>query len=427
MNSFLKKYFKGDQGIWGIYMLLCVVSIIVMYSASSFFVYQNDTLHWQPIMEHIFYLALGGVFAWLLHFCSVKFIRLFGYIVGIAFFCALWLMYVPGIGVKINGALRWVHILVTFQPSEGAKLGLVLIVADLLSRMGKMKESRIYWGVILCSILICMPILPSNFSTVALIGVVICTMLLISDLTKKWKKVIIPMIAAAALCVALYFVVKNVPPEKIPDSMERVSTWVKRVDRKYADGAEKNYNPMDDMHRQISQGKIAIVRGGLFGVGPGNSIQRDYVPLAFADSIFTIIVEEYGLLGGIFVLMLYLVLFFRVGRMAIRSENAFTALAAIGLTFMMMLQVLINVWVVLDLMPVTGQGLPLIGHGGTSIVITSLYMGVLLALSNDVEKRKEMEKEILTEDEMNLIDDAEDELTVIDLEDELMEDDLKNL
>ena len=113
--------------------------------------------------------------------------------------------------------------------------------------------------------------------------------------------------------------------------------------------------------------------------------------------------------------------------MAIRSENAFTALAAIGLTFMMMLQVLINVWVVLDLMPVTGQGLPLIGHGGTSIVITSLYMGVLLALSNDVEKRKEMEKEILTEDETNLIDDTEDELTVIDLEDELMEDDLKNL
>ncbi|MBO7259568.1 MAG: FtsW/RodA/SpoVE family cell cycle protein [Paludibacteraceae bacterium] len=417
MNSFLKKYFKGDQGIWGIYMLLCVVSTIVMFSASSFFVYQDGTSHLKPIMEHIFYLVLGGFFAWALHMCSVKFIRLFGYIVGIAFFVALCLMYVPGIGVKLNGALRWVHILVTFQPSEGAKLGLVLIIADLLSRVGKLEDSKIYWAVILCAIGICMPILPSNFSTVALIGIVVIVMLMFSDLAKKWRRISFLVLSALALCFALYFVVKVIPADKIPEPLERVNTWVNRVERKYVNTDQKVINPMDDMHKQITHGKIAIARGGLFGVGPGNSIQRDYVPLAFADSIFTIIVEEYGLIGGVFVLMLYMALFFRVGRMAIRSGSAYTVLASIGLTLMMILQVLVNVWVVLDLMPVTGQGLPLIGHGGTSILITSLNMGVLLALSNDVEMQYEAAQQ---EKEVEELQEEEDkDLKVIDLEDDV--------
>lgn len=415
MNSILRKYFKGDVGIWWIYLFLCMVSTIVMYSASSFFVYRDDTAHWQPVMSHAFFLLVGGVFAWLLHFCSVKVIRLFGYIMAVSFFIALCLMYVDGIGVRINGALRWVHILFTFQPAEGAKLGLVLVVADLLSRLGQLKEKKVYWAIVMCTGAICLPILPSNLSTALLIAAVIFLMLLMSDLTKKWLRLGVPFAVGIALCVALYFVIKEIPPQMIPKPMERVTTWVNRVDRFVPDDAESPQNPLDDMNRQITHGKIAIARGGLFGVGPGNSIQRDYVSLAFADSIFTIIVEEYGLIGGVFVLMLYLALFFRVGRMAIKSGATFTQLASIGLTFMLIAQVLINVWVVVGLMPVTGQVLPLIGHGGTSIIITSLYIGVLLALSNDVEKREE---EKLMAQEMAPESAIEDEVKVIELDEE---------
>lgn len=424
MNKFLRKYFRGDQGIWGIYVLLCLVSIIVMFSASSYFVYKEDTSYWNPIMSHMSYLLLGGFCAWLLHFTSVRFIRLFGYVMGISFFIFLCLMYVPGIGVKLNGALRWVDIIIRFQPSEGAKLGLVLVVADLLSRKGQMDEKKLYWAVVACTLAICLPIFPSNFSTVALILVVIFVMLALSDLTKKWLKIGVPLVIGALLCVSLYFIVKSVPQDNIPDILGRVTTWVNRVDRWVQEDESVPQNPMDDLHRQITHGKIAIARGGFLGVGPGNSVQRDYVPLAYADSIFTIIIEEYGLAGGIFVLMLYLTLFFRIGRLAIRSENMFVALASIGLMLMIMLQVLINVLVVIGYVPVTGQGLPLIGHGGSSISIMSLYIGVLLALSNDVEKRRAENQEVADVDQ---IAETNDEIKVIELDEIGIDDDIEEL
>lgn len=422
MNNFLKKYFKGDQGIWWTYLILCFISAIIMYSASSFFVHSTNESHWMPVMEHIFFLIIGMGCAWVIHHASVQMIRLGGYVIFFAFMVALCLMYSPDFGVKLNGALRWVRLplIPTFQPSEGVKLGLILVVADLLKRIGPLKDNTVYWWVVLVVAVPCGLILFSNFSTVLLILVVMFCMLAMSNLNKKLLRLGIPILLGLSLCVGVYFLVKAIPADNIPDSVERVVTWVNRVDRFMDSKANaEEQNPFSAHNLQITQGKIAIARGGFLGVGPGNSILRDYVSLAFADSIFAVIVEEFGLVGAFVLIMLYMVLFFRAGRIIFKSDCMFTSLACFGLTFMMLLQVMVNIGVVVGMIPVTGQLLPFVGHGGTSIIITSCYMGVLLALSRSVEEQNNMnttEEKTPMEDSVQL-----QEIDVVSLDDAVEE------
>ena len=395
MNNFFKKYFKGDQVIWTLYIFLCFASALIMYSASSYHVHRTNAAHWVPVMKHIAYLIMGFGFAWLIHYLPIRGIRMLGYVVYALFFICLCLMMFTPLGKEINGALRWLDLKVvpTFQPSEGIKLGLVLVVADLLSRVGRLKDNKVYWLCVMMIFVPCIIIFPSNFSTVALLLVVMFVMLFLSEIDKKWLRGIVPILLGISLCVGGYFLVKATPAEQIPDWAQRVVTWVNRWDRYQEDKhvEETDAELLNDFNRQITHGKIAIARGGFFGVGAGNSLMRDYVSLAFADSIFTIIVEEFGLFGGVLLIVVYMTLFFRAGRIAIKSDCMFTSLAVIGITLMMILQVLVNIAVVVKMIPVTGQGLPFIGHGGTSAIIMSWNMGILLALSRSIEPNEKEE------------------------------------
>jgi len=210
------------------------------------------------------------------------------------------------------------------------------------------------------------------------------------------------------LCFAL---VKTVPEKSMPKMFDRAYTWVGRIDRfKTEKKDEKSKYTITDENRQVQHGRIAIARGGAVGVFPGNSIERDYLPQAYSDFIYAIIVEEMGLFGGIFVILLYLVLLFRAGRIATKCATVFPALLVIGLSLMIVIQAFISMSVATSLGPVTGQPLPLISRGGTSILITCIYFGIIFGVNRQIKEEYQapIEEDIPVE--------PEEELSVVDLE-----------
>jgi cell division protein FtsW len=203
--------------------------------------------------------------------------------------------------------------------------------------------------------------------------------------------------------------VKTIPKESMPGAFDRAYTWVARIDRFSSDKDDetKKYEITDD-NRQVQHGRIAIARGGVFGVMPGNSVERDFLPQAYSDFIYAIIVEEMGMLGGILVIILYLILLFRAGRIATKCSSVFPAIVVIGLSLMIVIQTFINMSVATSLIPVTGQPLPLISRGGTSILITCIYFGIIFGITRQMKEEQEYIPE--SDEALN------EELPVVELE-----------
>ena len=395
MDSLLKKYLRGDPTLWFVFIMLCVVSIIEMYSASSTLAYKAVS-HTAPVLRHVSFLAGGALLAIFVHLIPYRYIRLLSY-VGLLISVAM-LVLVLFKGQSENNATRWLVIGgVQFQPSELAKLSVIIVAADFISRIKNPEtDEKKYFKIIMIILsIVSFLILLENFSTAILLFGVVYLMMFIGRVSLKR----LGLVGAGILLILIvgFGAVKLIPQDKMPSAFDRAYTWVARIDRfageKNVDEEKEKYE-INDENRQVQHGRIAIARGGIFGVGPGNSVERDFLPQAYSDFIYAIIVEELGLIGGFFVILLYLVLLYRAGRIATTSPTVFPAVLVIGLSLMIVTQAFVSMSVATSLGPVTGQPLPLISRGGTSILITCLYFGIILGVTRQIRESNQETNEM---------------------------------
>ena len=406
MENLLKKYLKGDATLWIVFFFLCVLSVIEMYSASSTLAYKAAS-HTGPMLRHVGFLTCGVLIAFFVHMIPYRFIRIFSYL-GLLISTAL-LVFVLFKGHSENDASRWLVIGgVQFQPSELAKLSVIIVAADLISRIrDTTKNEWIYFrNTIIMLISVCALILLENFSTAFILFTVVFIMMFIGRISMKYLASL-----AGIMIVSLvigYGAVKTIPEKSMPHMFKRAYTWVARIERHSDKEGKGGKYVINDKNRQEKYGQIAIARGGLFGVMPGNSVERDYLPQAYSDFIYSIIVEEMGLIGGIFVILLYLILLFRAGKIATNCTSVFPAVLVIGLSLMIVIQTFVNMSVATSLIPVTGQPLPLISRGGTSILITCIYFGIIFGITRQIKAEQMPVEDNFTG--------QEDSLPVVELE-----------
>ncbi len=407
MENLFRKYLKGDATLWIVFIFLCILSTIEMYSASSTLAYKAAS-HTTPMIRHVSFLAGGALIAFMVHLVPYRFIRIFSY-VGLLL-SAILLIFVLFRGHSENDAARWLVIGgVQFQPSELAKLSVIIVAADLISRIkdSKAEEWTYFRNTIIMLISICGLILLENFSTAFILFAVVFIMMFIGRISFKYLGSLAGILILTGLLG--YGAIKAIPRNSMPKMLDRAYTWTGRIERHFdKKEATTDKYVITDENRQVQHGRIAIARGGLFGVMPGNSVERDYLPQAYSDFIYSIIVEEMGLIGGIFVIILYLILLFRAGRIATTCSSVFPALLVIGLSLMIVIQTFVNMSVASSLIPVTGQPLPLISRGGTSILITCIYFGIIFGITRQI--KEEQANPVKTTEE------AEEELPVVSIE-----------
>lgn len=374
----LSAYIKGDKVIWTIVLLLSIFSILVVYSSIVTLAYKykaGDTTYY--LLKHTIIIGMGLALMYLTH--KIKY-TYYSRISQIALFIAAPLLLFTLIkGASLNEASRWLEVPgigLTFQTSDFAKLALIMYVARVLS----MKQDQIkdfksaFLPVVVPIIIICSLILPANFSTAAVLFTTCLVLMFVGRVNIKY---ILMLIGAGILVLSLFILLIFA----FPHISNRVETWKMRIEN-FSDGnSTGNY--------QVEQSKIAIATGGIVGKGPGKSTQRNFLPHPYSDFIYAIIIEEYGLVAGIFILFLYIILFFRAIRIASRNSKIFAGLLAIGCCFSLVFQALINMAVAVNLFPVTGQPLPLVSMGGTSIWFTSISIGIILSVSRETETDSE--------------------------------------
>jgi cell division protein FtsW len=374
----LLKYIKGDKVIWVVVLLLSIVSVLVVYSAVVALAYRykgGDTTSY--LIKHVFIIGSGMVLMYFIH--KVKY-TYFSRVSQIAIFLAApLLLYTLLKGVSAGEASRWLVIPgtpLTFQTSDFAKLSLIAYVARVLS----IKQNQItdfkqaFLPVIIPVAIICGLILPANFSTAALLFLTCFVLMFIGRI--NWKHLLILSGSGLLVGVLLIVLIFN-----FPNAIPRGKTWKARIENFSSGDTETNY--------QSEQAKIAIATGGIIGQGPGNSIQRNFLPQASSDFIFAVLIEEWGGVMAVIIIFLYLILLFRGVSISNKSDKTFGTLLSIGLTFNLVFQAMINMAVAVNLLPVTGQPLPLISMGGTSIWFTSIAIGIILSISRDNELAKE--------------------------------------
>ena len=375
-------YFKGDKVIWMIILLLSLLSLAAVYSSIVTLAYKHhdgDTEHY--LFKHLGIVVLGIFLMFITHRVKYSYFSRISQLLLIA--SVPLLLYTLASGTNLNDASRWIAIPfigLTFQTSDLAKLALIMYLARVLTQ----KQNEINdFKVILIHIMIpvavvCGLILPANFSTAALLFVTCLILMYIGRVHLKYIAAVLGLGIAAfglLLCIAM------VKPGLLP----RVDTWIARMETFFS-GDEKA-DP--DKAFQANQAKIAIATGGIIGKGAGNSTQRNFLPHPYSDFIYAIVVEEYGLIGGIIIVMLYLILLFRGVRVSTRSDRTFGTLLAFGLAFSLIFQGLINMAVAVNLFPVTGQPLPFLSMGGTSILFSSIAVGIILSVSRETEEGTE--------------------------------------
>lgn len=405
--SLASKLFKGDRVIWIIFMFLCLISAVEVFSATSTLAYKNVN-HWAPIARHASFLALGFCAVVVLHNIPFRFFSL-----GILLFpvSIVMLILTPFIGVSANEAHRWLPIMgVPVQPSEFAKLSLLILIAFMLSKRGKISDDQMFKWILFFTLITCGLILPENFSTAFMLFGVSFLMMFIGQLPLKRL-----MQLAGALCIIMlvFLAVLKFTPKSFMQSYmpDRFTTWQARLERFGDDSA--NYNEagtyiITDDNYQVSHAQIAIARGGLFGQMPGHGQQRDFLPQAYSDFIYAIIIEELGVVGGVFVLLLYVMLLVRVGMIARRCDKPFAQFLVLGCGMLIVIQALANMAVAVHLIPVTGQPMPLVSRGGTSTVISCVYFGIILSVSRFGAHIRESDQDD-DDDEMLPVDEKAEE------------------
>lgn len=394
MNWILKKT-KGDAVIWAVVILLSIFGLLAVYSSTGTLAYKKQGGNTEfYLFKHLSFLTFGLILMYLSHLVNFKYYSRISQILLILSFVLL--PYTLFFGTDINDARRWITLPVigfTFQTSDLAKLALIMYVARFLSkRQDEIKDfKKSFLPVTITIALICALIMPANLSTAL---VLFATCLLLMFIGRIAFKHILLVIGSGILAGTVLVVMALTLPDDALSKIARLKTWKNRIEH----FAAKDDGPVDEREAlqtdyQVVQAKIAIAGGGLFGKGPGNSTQRNFLPHPYSDFVFAIILEEYGLIGAAFLILLYLVLLFRCIRIVIRSPRAFGALLAVGLSFSLVIQAFINMGVAVNIFPVTGLPLPLVSMGGTSLIFTSMAFGIILSVSRDVEEKESTEKQ----------------------------------
>jgi len=393
-----------DRTYWGLFIALIVVAVIALFSASSTLVYSNHSAL-GPIGQQMFFILLGLIAAGVIQLIPTYWVRFGGYILlGISTLLVYSTM-IPGnpLVVTINGAARWVRIAgITFQPSELAKLSLIIVIADQLARIKNEQDKKKYfYRTLIISGIVTLPIMASNLSTAVLIGLIVFCLWVLARIPWKYT---MSVVGIAILVLGLGYSIVEFGFVRQGRSMggpfKRATTWVARIDRHFEPEEGSKFIVTDD-NIQEAYSAVAIARGGSspIGVLPGNSKERDYLPLAFADYIFAIIVEESGIVGAAFLIFLYLAILFRACNVSSRYSDMPAMLMTMGLALMITCQALISMLVAVGLGPVTGQPLPLISRGGTSVLITSIYFGIMMGVSREQLILRDRVNEIKVESE----------------------------
>jgi cell division protein FtsW len=393
-ENLLKKT-KGDKVIWALVVLLTLMSLLAVYSATGSLAYKNYKGNTEIYLFKQIGFIMAGLFV--IYFAHLINYTFYSKVAQIIFLLSLPLLfYTLFFGVKMNEGSRWIRLPIihmTMQTSDLAKLALFMYLARLLSkRQDTIKEFKkgflmVIWPVALTCILIA----PANLSTALLLGASCMLLLFIGRVSMKHIMLTIGIVMIPLIVLISTAVVKHnsatdtevlATPKKPSSALTaRVDTWVSRVEN-FIYGSKD----VDADSYQVNQAKIAISKGGLFGVGPGNSTTRDFLPQAYNDFIYAIIIEEYGLAGGVFIVFVYLVFLYRCIRIFKKCPFAFGAFLALGLSFTLAVQALANMAVTVNLFPVTGVTLPLVSMGGTSFIFTCLAIGIILSVARNVEQ-----------------------------------------
>jgi cell division protein FtsW len=375
MEERINKLFRGDKVIWGVIVLLTIFSLLAVYSSTGTLAYAkmggNTTYY---LMRHGVILAIGIFIIFVTHLIPYRFFsrlsQMFLYL-SIPLLLLTLLM-----GTSLNQASRWLTLPglgLTIQISDFAKLALVMYLARLLSlkqgNISSLKES--FQPLIIPIVLVCVLILPANLSTALIVFATSMVLLFIGRVPVKF------LVAFSA--IGLLVLVLFIGGAYLINKEGRISTWKSRIENFFQENSEDSY--------QVEQAKIAVATGGFFGKKPGKSVQRNFLPHPYSDFIFAIIIEEYGLfLGAIPLVFAYLLILYRGGSMMQRANRTFPAFLAIGLTLLIVFQAFVNMAVAVNLFPVTGQTLPFVSMGGSSLLFTSVAFGMILSVSRGIQK-----------------------------------------
>lgn len=383
MGEKINKYLKGDPIIWGVIIVLSIFSLLAVYSATSTLAMHKmggNSLYY--LVRHGVILAFGIMIIFITHLIHYKYYsRLSQLLIGIAIVLLIITLF---LGTNVNQATRWLTLPglgFTIQTSDFAKLALIMYIARVLSmKQGDIKSFKeAFLPVIIPVVIICVLILPANLSTAVLIFGISFLLMFIGRISIKH---LLASGGVAILVLALFIAVGTLVKKE-----GRINTWKNRIESYFDEGGEENY--------QSQQAKIAIATGGLFGKNPGKSVQRNFLPNPYSDFIYAIIVEEYGLIiGGIPILLAYLFLLFRAGVIVRKCNRTFPAFLAIGLTLLIVVQAMVNMAVAVGIFPVTGQTLPLVSMGGSSMLFTSIALGIILSISRNLNETELDEEEV---------------------------------
>jgi len=375
MREQFGKYVKGDRIIWAVIFVLSVFSILAVYSSTGTLAYQrmggNTTYY---LIRHTVILFVGILIIFITHLIPYKYYsrlsQLFLYLVIPLLFVTLLA------GTSFNQASRWLTLPglgFTIQTSDFAKLALIMYIARTLSLKQQVIKSykEAFVPIMIPVILVCVLILPANLSTALILFGTSIILMFIGRISIKH---LFAFAGIGVLIVSLF-----IGGALLIDREGRLSTWNNRIEEYISGESKENY--------QVEQSKIAIATGGLFGKKPGKSVQRNFLPNPYSDFIFAIIIEEYGLIfGGLPILFAYLFLLYRAGVIVKKSTRTFPAFLAIGLVITIVFQAMVNMTVAVNLFPVTGQTLPLVSMGGSSLLFTSIAFGIILSVSRGIEK-----------------------------------------
>lgn len=383
----IKKYFKGDSVIWAVIILLSVFSLLAVYSSTGSLAYRfqgGNTSYY--ILKHATILIMGLVITYITHLIPYKY---FSRISQMLLYIAIPLLLITLIyGVTKNQASRWLAVpglSLTFQTSDIAKLAIVMYTARILAKkQDNIKDFKgAFRPLITPLLLVCALVLPANLSTSLLIFATVFILMFIGRVRLKY---LLGISGIIILLIGLFIAIALTSKTE-----GRIETWKNRIEGYIDAGDEDTY--------QVTQAKIAIVSGGFVNLRPGKSMQRNFLPHPYSDFIYAIIIEEYGLAGGLIVLALYLYLLFRAAVLVRKSPRTFPAFLAIGLAVMITFQALINMAVVVNLLPVTGQPLPMISMGGSSLLFTCIALGIIQSVSRGIKVQQETAEKLAKEQE----------------------------
>ena len=383
MSSFIRKYIRGDQIIWVIIVFLALVSLLTVYSSTGSLAYRTqggNTTHF--MFKQLFFLLLGIFLIVVVHHVPYKYFVIFS--LPALYFSILMLIVTFFAGTNLNEASRWLEVPgigLSFQPSEMAKLALIVYVARVLAQHQDENEPTYgaFWPIMIHTGIVCLLIFPENLSTSLLLGGVVMLMMYLGRVPFKYL-FLTGFTGAFVVSLVLILAMNDIV------LIDRAETWATRVENFFDKDATDNEFGDD---YQVTQSKIAIATGGILGKGPGNSDQRNFLPHPYSDFIFAIIAEEFGLVGALLVLGAYFFLLGRIGVLVRKCNRTFPAFMVLGLGLMLVIQAFVNMGVAVGLFPVTGQPLPLVSMGGTSILFTCLALGAILSVSRHYQKSGE--------------------------------------